>query len=180
MQRYHPALVALHWLMALMILLSLVAGTLLLANLPPDSPDKVSGLAGHMTIGIAIGVLLLIRLAVRLSTSHPPHATTGNALLDRIGRWTHWAFYLLVAGMVMSGLGMAFGADLFSIVYGGAAETLPPELQELPPRIGHGIISKALIALIALHVAATLYHQIILKDRLLGRMWFGRRTNNPK
>lgn len=180
MQRYHPALVALHWLMALMILLSLVAGTLLLANLPPDSPDKVSGLAGHMTIGIAIGVLLLIRLAVRLSTSHPPDATTGNALLDRIGRWTHWAFYLLVAGMVMSGLGMAFGADLFSIVYGGAAETLPPELQELPPRIGHGIISKALIALIALHVAAAFYHQIILKDRLLGRMWFGRRTNNPK
>lgn len=180
MQRYHPALVALHWLMALMILLSLVAGTLLLANLPPDSPDKVSGLAGHMTIGIAIGVLLLIRLAVRLSTSHPPDATTGNALLDRIGRWTHWTFYLLVAGMVISGLGMAFGADLFSIVYGGAAETLPPELQELPPRIGHGIISKALIALIALHVAAALYHQIILKDRLLGRMWFGRRTNNPK
>ena len=50
MQRYHPALVALHWLMALVILLALVAGTLLLANLPPDSPDKVSGLAGHMTI----------------------------------------------------------------------------------------------------------------------------------
>ena len=180
MQRYHPALVALHWLMALMILLSLVAGTLLLANLPPDSPDKVSGLAGHMTIGIAIGVLLLIRLAVRLSTSHPPDATTGNALLDRIGRWTHWTFYLLVAGMVISGLGMAFGADLFSIVYGGAAETLPLELQELPPRIGHGIISKALIALIALHVAAAFYHQIFLKDRLLGRMWFGRRTNHPK
>ena len=102
--------------MALMILLSLVAGTLLLANLPPDSPDKVSGLAGHMTIGIAIGVLLLIRLAVRLGTSHPPDATTGNALLDRIGRWTHWTFYLLVAGMVISGLGMAFGADLLSIV----------------------------------------------------------------
>lgn len=179
MQRYHPALVALHWLMALVILLALVAGTLL-ANLPPESLDKVMGLAGHMTVGIAIGVLLLIRLAVRLSTSHPPDASTGNALLDRIGRWTHWAFYLFVAGMVLSGLGMAFGADLFSIVYGGAAETLPPELQELPPRIGHGIISKALIALIALHVAAALYHQIILKDRLLGRMWFGRRTNNPK
>ena len=179
MQRYHPAHVALHWLMALVILLALVAGTLL-ANLPPESPDKVLGLAGHMTVGIAIGVLLLIRLAVRLSTSHPPDASTGNALLDRVGRWTHWAFYLFVAGMVLSGLGMAFGADLFSIVYGGAAETLPPKLQELPPRIGHGIISKALIALIALHVAAAFYHQIILKDRLLGRMWFGRRTNNPK
>ena len=84
MQRYHPALVALHWLM---VLLALAAGGLFLSDMPPDSPDKVSGLAGHMIIGLTIGVLLLIRLAVRLSTSHPPGASTGNALLDRIERF---------------------------------------------------------------------------------------------
>ena len=107
MQRYHPALVALRWLMALVILLALVAGTLL-ANLPPESPDKVLGLAGHMTVGIAIGVLLLIRLAVRLGTSHPPDASTGNALLDRVGRWTHWAFYRY--GVVRVGHGLWRGS----------------------------------------------------------------------
>jgi cytochrome b561 len=30
-----------------------------------------------------------------------------------------------------------------------------------------------LILLIVLHVGAALYHQFILKDNLLGRMWFG-------
>jgi cytochrome b561 len=30
------------------------------------------------------------------------------------------------------------------------------------------------MALIALHAAAALYHQIVLKDRLLGRMGLGR------
>ena len=55
MTRYHPALVILHWLMALMIPVALAAGRLLLASMPSDSPDKVQGLAGHMAFGMAIG-----------------------------------------------------------------------------------------------------------------------------
>lgn len=177
MTRYHPALVILHWLMALMILVALAAGGLLLASMPSDSPDKVQGLAGHMAFGMAIGVLLLLRLVVRIRSTHPPHASTGNDWLDTLGRWTHWAFYLLVAGMVLTGLATALGAGRFAIVYGGAADTLPEHLGTLPQRISHGIIATALVGLIALHVAAALYHQFLLKDRLLNRMWFGRRSS---
>jgi len=177
MQKYHPLLVALHWLMALMILMALAAGGLVLANMPPDSPDKVQGLAGHMTVGTAIGVLLILRLLTRLRSTHPPHAETGNDLLDRLGRWAHWGFYLLIAGMVLSGLTTAFGLGLFPIVYGGAAESLPPELATFAPRVAHGIVSKLLAALIALHIAAAVYHQFILKDGLLKRMWFGKRSS---
>lgn len=177
MTRYHPALVILHWLMALMILVALAAGGLLLASMPPDSPDKVQGLAGHMAFGMAIGVLLLLRLVVRVRSTHPSHASTGNDWLDKLGRWTHWAFYLLVAGMVLTGLATALGAGLFAIVYGGAADTLPENLGELPQRVAHGIIAVALVGLIALHVAAALYHQFLLKDGLLSRMWFGRRSS---
>ncbi|MDX8355225.1 cytochrome b [Cognatiyoonia sp. IB215182] len=177
MQKYHPLLVALHWLMALMILMALAAGGLLLANMPPDSPDKVQGLAGHMAVGMAIGVLLILRLITRLRSTHPPHAETGNDLLDRLGRWTHWGFYLLIAGMVLTGLTTALSLGLFPIVYGGAADTLPAELLAFGPRVAHGIISKLLAALIALHVAAALYHQFILKDGLLKRMWFGKRSS---
>ena len=177
MQRYHPILVALHWLMALLVLLALAAGGLFLANMPSGSAEKVQGLGGHMAIGMAIGVLLVVRLATRLATTHPPHARTGNDMLDRIGVWTHWAFYGLIAGMVLTGLATAFGAGLFPIVYGGSAETLPPELAELPQRAAHGLIALTLAALIALHFAAALYHQFFLKDRLLRRMWFGKRIN---
>jgi len=179
MQRYHLLLVALHWLMALMILVALAAGGLVLANMPPDSPDKVTGLGGHMIFGMAIGVLLVIRLATRLRSTHPPRAATGSDMLDRIGVWTHWAFYALIAGMVLTGLATAFGAGLFPIVYGGAAETLPPELQDLPQRAAHGVIATALVALIALHLAAALWHQFFLRDGLLRRMWFGKRSTEP-
>ncbi len=175
MQRYHPFLVALHWLMALMILVALAAGGLVLASMPDDSPDKVKGLGGHMAFGMAIGLLLVLRLMIRIQTPHPPHAKTGNPLLDRIGRWTHLAFYVLIAGMVLTGLASALGAGLFPIVYGGTAETLPASLAGLPQRVAHGFIAALLVILIALHFVAALYHQVILKDGLLRRMWFGKR-----
>ena len=176
MQRYHPLLVALHWLMALMILMALAAGGLFLANMPADSPDKVAGLGGHMIFGMAIGVLLILRFVTRVRSTHPPHATTGHDLLDRLGRWTHWGLYLLIAGMVLTGLTTAFGLGLFPIVYGGSAETLPAELATFAPRLAHGFIALLLAGLIALHIAAALYHQAVLKDGLLRRMWFGKRT----
>ena len=176
MHRYHPLLVALHWIMALMILVALAAGGLVLAGMPPDSPDKVKGLGGHMAFGMAIGALLLLRLLARLGTTRPAPAQTGHALLDRIGGWTHRGFYVLIGAMVLTGLATALGAGLFPIVYGGAAETLPPGLAALPQRVAHGLIATLLVALIALHLAAALYHQLFLKDGLLRRMWFGRRT----
>ncbi len=173
MLRYSPVLVALHWIMALLIVLALVAGSVLLAGMA-NGPEKVEGLAGHMMVGMIIGGLLVVRLVTRLRTTHPKQASTGNALLDRVGRWTHWAFYILIAGMVLSGLGMAFGVGLFDIVFGGAAERLPDDLG--PARVVHGIVSKLLIGLVLLHIAAALYHQVVLKDNLMRRMWFGRRT----
>ncbi len=176
MQRYHPVLVTLHWLMALMVLVSLTAGSVFLENMPNDHPDKIFALTGHMSAGIAIGVLLVLRLVTRIRKPKPPRATTGNALLDRISICVHWGFYVLIAGMVLSGLATALGTGLFPIVFGGAAETLPLDLFDLPQRAVHGWVATALGALILLHVAAALYHQLVLKDGLLRRMWFGPRS----
>ncbi len=40
----------------------------------------------------------------------------------------------------------------------------------------HGGVWTLLLLLIALHIGAALYHQFILKDNLMGRMWFGKQT----
>lgn len=195
MQRYHPVLVALHWIMALMVLVALVASWVVLEDMPHGDPDRTVVLAAHMGAGIAIGALLVLRLAARLLTRKPPPATTGNALLDRIGVWTHRAFYALIAGMVATGLATGVGAGLFPAVFLG--ETIPADvpddgggrgvvvgldaamaeekLENLPQRAAHGWIASALAALVLLHVAAAVYHQAVLKDGLLRRMWFGKR-----
>jgi cytochrome b561 len=52
---------------------------------------------------------------------------------------------------------------------------LPADFWVFPMRPVHYVISRLLMALIALHVVAALYHTFILRDGLLRRMWFGRR-----
>ncbi len=43
-------------------------------------------------------------------------------------------------------------------------------------RAFHELSWQILLVLIILHVAAALYHQFLLKDNLMGRMWFGSST----
>ena len=59
------------------------------------------------------------------------------------------------------------GAVLFD-----AASAALPDFWAYLPRIPHGIGARLVIALVALHVGAALYHQFVCRDGLLQRMWF--------
>jgi cytochrome b561 len=174
--RYHPVLVALHWLLAFLIIAALALGALVMAKLPNSDPMKLEALRSHMFGGGLILTLMLVRLLVRTRTAHPPAAPTRNALLDKIAWASHRLFYVLIIAMVASGATMALQAGLFEIVYGGRG-TLPPDLWVYPIRSVHYVVSRLLMALIALHVTGALYHTLILKDGLLRRMAFGRRMS---
>jgi cytochrome b561 len=173
--RYHPALVTLHWVLAVFIVAALLLGMLLLKRIPNSSPDKIHGLRAHITGGLAIFALMLTRLIVRTTTAKPPDATAGHPALDRLARISHYGFYVLIFAMVGTGLATAIISGIFPTVFGGSADPLPPSFNVYPTRVLHGYIADTIIALIALHVAAVVYHQLIRRDRLLGRMWFGRR-----
>ena len=64
--RYHPALVVLHWLLALLIIAALALGALVMVKIPNSSPMKLEALRSHMSGGMAILVLMLIRLVIRM------------------------------------------------------------------------------------------------------------------
>ncbi len=172
--RYHRALVVLHWLLAVLLIVTLAVGTFALKTVPNSSPDKISALQGHMIAGGLILLLTLARLVVRLKTAHPAPATTGNALLDRLAPLTHWGLYGLVLLMAGSGVAMSVLAGLPGIVFGGVG-SLPLNFDALPPRAVHGIVAKLLMLAISLHVGAALYHQFVRRDGLLSRMGFGAR-----
>ena len=172
--KYNTIQVALHWLVALMVLFMLIMGTFVLDQTPNSDPSKVAALRGHMIFGGAILLLTLIRLVWRRMSAQPGHAETGNALLDKLGIAAHYALNFLTLLVAASGIGIALQAGLPGIVFGGEG-TLPPDFMAYTPRIAHGILTKLLAALIALHVAGALYHQFIIKDRLFTRIWFGKR-----
>ncbi len=174
MTRYHPALAALHWLAALLILFSLAMGTLSLEKMPNASPDKLFALRAHMVVGFAIFALMLVRLAVRASTRRPLPASTGHVFADRLAPVAHYGLYGLVFLMAASGLALAVQAGLPRILF-GAGGPLPETFSTFGPRAVHGLLAKPLLALIAVHVLAALYHHFIRRDGLLRRMAFGRR-----
>jgi cytochrome b561 len=173
--RYQPLLVAMHWLLALMIIAALTLGALVLVKIPNSDPMKVAALGQHMGGGILLLVLMLIRLVVRLRTAHPARASTGNWALNRVAWLSHRLLYLLVVAQAASGLDLALEAGLPGVLVGGHG-ALPGDFWVYPMRSVHYVISRLLMALIALHVAAALYHTLILRDGLLRRMWFGKRA----
>ena len=77
-KRYHPALVSLHWLVAILIFT-----TLLFAGEEGEggmsfSIGGLSPIGIHMILGITTLVLLTIRLFVRWLTKRPNWASTGT------------------------------------------------------------------------------------------------------
>jgi len=175
MTRFHPALVALHWLLAILIVLALVLGGTVLAEIPNDAPEKLTALQAHMIIGITILVLTLIRIGVRFTAADPAELKGEKPLQKKASAAIHGLLYLGVLVMATSGLGLAYLAGLPDIVFGGSGAAVPADFAEFTPRLVHGLVSKLLMALIALHLLAALYHQFIVKDGLLRRMWFGNR-----
>lgn len=171
--RYHPAHVVLHWLMFLLVIMMLGVGKFVLPGIPTDNPQKASMLQTHVYIGGSIAVLLVVRLILRFTVKIPAPADAGNAFLNFLAKAVHFLLYILLIGMAVSGLGIFQSADLPSVFAGEAS--YPQDFFAYPPRIGHGLVSTVLLLLILLHVGAALYHQFILRDNLLSRMWFGKR-----
>lgn len=170
--RYHLLLRILHWTIAVLVILQLAVGALGLERLP-NNAEKIGPLQGHVTVGLLIGVLMVVRLVTRLTTKKPPPATAGNTLLNNLRRLTHLLFYVVVLSMISTGVGLAIMAELFPILFGPGG-TLPESFDAFPPLGGHEFFATVLVVLLALHVAGAIYHEVVLKDRLLSRMGFGR------
>lgn len=173
--RYHPALVVLHWLLGVLIVLGLFMGTFSLERLPNTDPAKLDSLRGHMINGAVIACLMVLRLFIRTRTRRPPPASTGLAWADLVGPWTHRALYGLVFALVASGVALGVNADLPAIVFGGSGKPLPATFDGSWMRVLHAVAAKLLMALIVLHVAAALWHHAVRRDGLLRRMGFRRR-----
>jgi cytochrome b561 len=194
-KRYHPALVALHWLVAILMFSAVFLrpeeeggfrpggegferpGEVQPGNFP--SPGNITTrtppIDNHMVVGAIILVLMVARLIVRITTRHPEWATTGNRWLDRLGGLTHFGLYALTFAILGAGGIMAYRDGLLAGVVGIAGTSAQGfSFGGFLFRALHGLSWNLLLLLLILHIGASLYHQFIRKDNLLGRMWFGR------
>lgn len=173
--RYHPALVMLHWALASLIIAALALGALVMVKIPNTDPMKLEALRSHMAGGMAILVLMLIRLVIRSRTAHPAPASAGHPMFDRLAWLSHRMFYGTVIAMALSGIVMALQTGAFDTVFLGHGN-LPADFWAFSIRRLHYLLSRILMTLIAIHIIAAFYHALVLRDGLFRRMFFGRRT----
>lgn len=169
--RYDRFSVALHWLMAALILGQIGLG-LWMIGLPKDGSGlRAAWFNVHKSWGMVLGLLILLRLAWALL--RPRVAPLPQArVLQLAARGAHGLLYALMLVMPLSGFfGSVFSGypiRLFGMKLPTIAERWDAA-KELLSGV-HQVSAVALILLITLHVLAFLYHQLVLKDALLQRM----------
>ena len=171
-KRYHPLQVTLHWLTVALVFAAFIFGKY--SSFLPNDASEIAPLRIHMLLGITMLLVIIVRFITRMKVPRPAYASTGNAFLDGFGKFVHYALYLLVFLMSVSGMSLSLQAGLPSIVFFGSGTPLPADFFDFAARMLHGFIAPALFLLILLHVGAAFYHQFALKDNLLSRMWYGK------
>ena len=174
--RYHPVSMALHWLLALLILGALGVG-LYMTGLP-FSPARLRLYNWHKWVGMVILILSAARLLWRL-THQPPADLPMPAWQRRVAHGAHGVLYLLFFAVPLSGWAYSSAAGfpivLFAVIplpdWVGVNRELSESLKPL-----HHWLAYALGAVVALHVAGALKHHLIDRDTLLQRMLPARRT----
>ncbi|BAO45655.1 cytochrome b [Thiolapillus brandeum] len=162
--------IGLHWIMALLAIGLFVLGKYMITldyfhPLYQRLPDL------HRSLGVMFALLLLWRLIWRWSNPLPViQARSGERFLALL---MHRLFYLVMLAIVASGylISTADGHPL--ALYGGIeVPALVSGVANLEDRAGtvHWFLTWLLAAMLALHVAAALKHQIIDRDHTLSRM----------
>lgn len=161
----------LHWLVALLVLLQMALGWT--AEAEKDDARSLGILHAHVQLGVLIFGLMLLRLTWRLAKGAPAPPASEPPHRRAIAAATHGALYLLLLTMPASGYVIwSFMNAPMSFLGAFALPDLWPLMPEDETSRAvawyfHVYSSRLLIALLALHIGAALYHELFLRDRLI-------------
>jgi cytochrome b561 len=139
--------------------------------------------AVHHTIGFTILALVGVWAAARLAAGGRAASRRDPPWRDALARTVHAILLLLLIVLPLSGWAALSAFGDFPIYFGGY------HMPGIVPRVAfdaaHGYAYyaqvhrwswKAGAALLGLHVAAALWHQFVVRDGVLSRMWSGNRS----
>ena len=171
--RYSLTAIALHWLMALLLICGFGLG-LYMVELR-FSPQKLSFYSYHKWIGVTVFTLAWVRLGWRITHPPPPHPATVALWQQAASNAVHALLYLLLFVIPLSGWLFSSASGVPTVPFGIAALQLPDLVsreRELARdlKFVHLALNYSLAALVALHVAAAIKHQFIDRDGIMRRM----------
>ncbi|HEX7386760.1 MAG TPA: cytochrome b [Castellaniella sp.] len=168
-QRYHPALKALHWLIALLVCFVLPLG-LLQKVVKEDVYGTIN--FWHVNLGFTVFLLMLIRLAVRVRTGVPASSPGTPSWAARLGILNHRLLYLALIIEPILGYfttnAQGFPLDWFDVIPIWSPFGKFPIADSI--LAVHLCVAFVIIALVVLHVCGALYHRLVRRDGALARM----------
>jgi len=162
----------LHWTIAVLIILIGVVG-LVMGELP-RTPKYFWVYTAHKSLGLTVLALVLVRIAWRLYAGAPvpvPGTPRWQALLASL---THAVIYLLILAMPLSGWLYDSASGLRPFRWFGLFQVpklaAPDEALAATSHGAHELLFWVLLALVAGHAGAALYHHFVQRDATLARM----------
>jgi cytochrome b561 len=175
-QRYTTTAIALHWLIAALIVGAFTLG-LVMTDIPGFSPTKLRYYAWHKWAGVTVLLLAALRLLWRLKNRAPALPDTMPAWQRGAAHGLHHVLYLMMFAVPVSGYFYTLAAGV-PVVYFGLFK-LPVLIAKDPAlaatlKAVHYWLNMSMAALVAVHVLAALKHQLIDRDGTMRRMLPGR------
>lgn len=162
-----------HWVIAAMIVGQVSLGIWMDEGV--SRADKPFYESVHASVGITILALILLRLIWRMMNVAPA-PPAGTPLWQRkAAHGVHWALYLVTFATVLAGwLMVGTQNEPVAIWLFGVIE-MPQLLSPGSPlheflEEAHGALAFTLVALVIVHIAAALYHMLVLRDDVMRRM----------
>ncbi len=167
--RYGATSIALHWIIAVLILVQIGLGWYMNHVLPDHSPaqDRIQDL--HVSIGLTTLLLILVRIGARLYRPLPPLPTDLHRWERLLARTSHLLFYVLMLALPLTGWALV-SVRHESTPFWGIEWPRMPGLEPWSGR-GHRAFGQGLkelhtdflvwiiLANLFLHVAGALKHQ---------------------
>lgn len=172
---YTPMAQALHWATVALVFTLIPLG--LYMTYRGNTLNVWDGLTNglystHKLLGFTLFWLIVARLVYRLKNGAPPDEPTlepWQRIVSHVTHWTLYALLLLVPLMGWIGISLYPARDIFGLFQLPALWT-PNQPASTTVFFIHNVLGKIMAALIALHIAAALFHHLVRKDGVLRRM----------
>ncbi len=164
----------LHWLVAILIIGAWIVGDYMV-DLPDKNTIKFKLFDLHKSVGMAVFMLVIIRLSWRLYDGAPKFLDK-NRILEVAANTVHYLLYAFMFIQPLSGWAMSSAAGYNPTFFGLFA--FPGLVAKNPSMVEtyvyiHNTAAMMLLVLFILHVAGALVHHFIFKDNTLRRMTVG-------
>ncbi|MEM7751081.1 MAG: cytochrome b/b6 domain-containing protein [Pseudomonadota bacterium] len=171
-----------HWLTVFMLLLTVPIGFAMTyrgGELKIWDATTNALYSSHKLLGFLILLIVVARLINNRVAGTPPDEPTMKKIFKVAAHGTHHLLYLLLLLVPLTGwvaTSMFPALNIFGLFNLPAIASPDQKLSRLIFDY-HAYLAYALLAVIAAHIAGALFHQFVLRDGIIRRMWPQRATD---